>query len=860
MQRRFTERIVIDIWFNKRVVQKMRPSPILFLFTLLSVVAIDSHCRADDPARFRKYEQYALQHSGDAEKGKELFQNKRTKCAACHTIDGKGGQVGVDLSQIGGKFDRPHLIESLLEPSRQIVEGYRTANILTTDGKVVSGIMKLQNEKRVTIVDAAAQEHVVLRADMQRITYSTVSIMPEGLAGELSQGEFTDLIAYLESLRAGLKAKMGSGVTGPISLPKGFKLETVVTGLDGATALDVLPDGRVLVCEQPGRVRMIEDGKLCKAPVVTLPVDAHWERGVIGVTHDPEFPAKPYIYVCWVAKQPYPHHHVSRFTLKGNVAVDGSEKLLLVGDDQTKMGGKVPAGHQGGALHFGIDGKLYIGIGEQTAGAPAQQLDTFLGKILRINPDGTIPDDNPFVDRTRGKYRAIWAHGCRNPFTFAIRKADGLMFINDVGGKSEEINIGRSGANYGWPVVEHGDMPEYRSDQYDGPVHWYKQSSVNGGDFCPTDRNWPQPWRGRYFFADFVQGWIHALDPDNPGDVNTFVEGVRRPVDLRFAPDGSLYVLLRNAWVMDGKFAGGTGSLLRIWPPPEVPSAAAANKQHDRVVLIRDAIDDSADDLPAFKIETPLATYYLEKSGGGLSSLVDRDGNDWLGFHPRKGSGAGGEFRGFPNAVFRQGGNYFHARNAQTDEMRVRVERDEDDYVSILAESVDRKWQGRYEFFATHCTFSITKMPRGKKYWVLYEGTPGGALDRTDWWMTSNVPAPQPIDRRHDGDIASPQWIAFGDSDGHRSIVLLCHTDDPYPDSYYQMHEKMTVFGFGRQKLEAFHSMPGKRFSIGLVENHTHAAISEFAEQVKAIKAPVGPKPGDRIRYRIDEKSGLKKQ
>ena len=349
-----------------------------------------------------------------------------------------------------------------------------------------------------------------------------------------------------------------------MSLPEEFELQTIVTGLDGAVALDVLPDGRVLICEQPGHVRILQDGKLLKEPFVTLPVEAYWERGVIGVTHDPAFPAKPYIYVCWVAKAPYPHHRISRFTMRGNVALPESEKLLLEGDDQNQMGGEDPAGHQGGGLHFGPDGKLYVGIGEQTSGLPSQNLDTFLGKILRINSDGSIPDDNPFLDQTEGKYGAIWARGARNPFSFAFRDRDGLMLINDVGGASEEINIGRAGANYGWPVVQHGDRQEYQSADFDGPIHWYKESSINGCDFCTTSTNWPKQWQGRYFFADYVQGWIHTLDPENPQDVNTFLEGMRRPVDMQFAPDGSLYVLLRNAWVMDGKFQNGTGSLLRI--------------------------------------------------------------------------------------------------------------------------------------------------------------------------------------------------------------------------------------------------------------------------------------------------------
>src|SRR5262249_36565559 len=160
-----------------------------------------------------------------------------------------------------------------------------------------------------------------------------------------------------------------------------------------------------------------------------------------------DFPRTPHLYVCYVAKAPYPHHVVGRFTIEGDHSAPDSERILLEGDDQRKLGGKVPAGHQGGAVHFGRDGKLYIGIGEQTAETPRQRLDTFQGKILRLNPDGTIPEDNPFFQRSAGKYRAIWALGFRNPFSFAVRPQTGDLFINDVGGKYEEINRGMAGAN-----------------------------------------------------------------------------------------------------------------------------------------------------------------------------------------------------------------------------------------------------------------------------------------------------------------------------------------------------------------------------------------------------------------------------
>lgn len=517
-------------------------------------------------ANLRSFEQYALTHDGDPSRGRELFvQESVTKCTICHKVNGQGGEVGPDLTHIGGKFGRPHLIESLLEPSRQIVEGYRTALIQTVDGAIHTGVVKEQSEKQVALLDAAGKRIVLDVSQIAERKDSPLSLMPEGLTEQLSPEQFTDMVAYLETLRAGGKPTPGAGIAGPIKLADGFQVRTIATGLNGCTAMEALADGRILVCEQTGTLRVVRNGRLLDTPMLKLPVDNYWERGLIGVTVDPEFSRNNYLYVCYVAKDPYPHHIISRFTVDGDVALSDSERVLLVGDDQRKLGGKVPAGHQGGALHFGQDGKLYIAIGEQTAETPAQRLDTFQGKILRINSDGSIPSDNPFFTQAEGKYRAIWALGLRNPYTFAVRPASGELWINDVGGKVEEINRGVAGANYGWPTVEHGTPDDSR---FLGSAFSYPQASIAGGDFCPSSSSWPDVWRGRYLFADFVHGWIKALDPDRPDQVKTLATGLSRPVDLRFGPGGSLYVLLRNAWVIDDKFQLRTGALLEIHYAP----------------------------------------------------------------------------------------------------------------------------------------------------------------------------------------------------------------------------------------------------------------------------------------------------
>jgi putative heme-binding domain-containing protein len=505
--------------------------------------------------------QAAMNQGGDPGRGKALYLSAAARCVTCHKVHGQGADVGPDLSQIGGKLDRTHLIESILDPSAEIPAGYHVTMIMTKVGRVFTGVVKSETTTAVTLVDMQGKHLTVALADIESRALSKVSLMPTGLADGMTPAEFTDLIAYLSTLRTGPAPTPGEGSTGTLTLPEGFKAEIVADRFTGATALEVAPDGRIFVCEQKGTLRVIKKGKLLAQPFVTLAVDATWERGLIGVTVAPDFPKTPHVFVCYVARNPYPHHVVSRFTASGDVAEPGSERILLEGDDQTKLGGSVPAGHQGGAMHFGKDGRLYIAIGDQTAGKPAQEMNSLLGRLLRINPDGSIPDDNPFFARATGKYRATWALGLRNPFTFAVQPETGRVFINDVGGIAEEINEGIAGANYGWPTVEHGPTTDPR---FRGPIHHYPTACIAGGVFAPGDLTWPTRYRGQYFFSDFNHGSIKTIDPAQPAVARTFATGLRRPVDLRFAADGGLHVLVRDAWVIDQHFKGATGALLRI--------------------------------------------------------------------------------------------------------------------------------------------------------------------------------------------------------------------------------------------------------------------------------------------------------
>jgi hypothetical protein len=278
---------------------------------------------------------------------------------------------------------------------------------------------------------------------------------------------------------------------------------------------------------------------------------------LLGVTFDPDFANNQFVYVYYTATTPAIHNRISRFTANGDIAAAGSEVIIL---ELNNLSGAT--NHNGGAIHFGDDGKLYVAVGENANGANSQTLGNLLGKMLRINADGTIPSDNPFFTTASGNNRAIWALGLRNPFTFSFQPGTGRMFINDVGQNTwEEINQGAAGANYGWPDTE-GQTSDPR---FTGPIFFYGHGSgtssgcaITGGAFYnPLVQQFPTDYIGDYFFADFCSGWIRKLDPVNGNTVELFATAISSPVDLAVADDGSLYYLARGS-------GSNTGAVMRV--------------------------------------------------------------------------------------------------------------------------------------------------------------------------------------------------------------------------------------------------------------------------------------------------------
>ena len=392
------------------------------------------------------------------------------------------------------------------------------------------------------------------------------------------------------------------------TLPSGFAETIVASGLASPTAMQLAPDGRIFVTEQAGRLRVIRNGTLLSTPFLTLTVDSSGERGLLGVTFDPNFGTNRFVYVYYTATTPNVHNRVSRFTANGDVAVAGSEVVILDLDPLSNA-----TNHNGGAIHFGEDGKLYVAVGDNANGSNSQSFTNRLGKILRLNADGSIPADNPFYGQAAGVNRSIWALGLRNPYTFAIESITARMFINDVGQSTwEEINEGVAGSNYGWPITEGPTS----NASFRSPVYAYQHvagvptgCAITGGAFYNplTTFQFPASYDGDYFFADYCGGWIYRLETST-FTATQFATGIAAPVDLKVSDDGRLYYLARGG-------GGATGIVAMITYASAPPTITA----HPSNLAV--AVGQSATFSVTASGSLPL-TYQWQRSGVNIAGAT----------------------------------------------------------------------------------------------------------------------------------------------------------------------------------------------------------------------------------------------
>ncbi len=331
---------------------------------------------------------------------------------------------------------------------------------------------------------------------------------------------------------------------------------------------------------------------------------------------------------------------------------------------------------------------------------------------------------------------------------------------------------------------------------------------------------------------DFVRGWINVLDPAEPRRVETFATGLTRPVDLAFGADGALYVLLRDAWVVDNNFSGGTGSLLKIRHQP-----SQGESSNERGAVVRVSETTIHGDMDCFRIETPTATYLYGKRGAGFASIIDNDGRDWISYRP--GGEARGEYRGLPKCG--QPTKFFHCGYGygqyKTDNpFTSRVTARDSHHMRIESATRDAKSACLWDFYDDHATMTLLRIDL-PTFWFLYEGTPGGKLDAEHDFAILPDGCRKTLDQPWTQVLP---WVCFGSASSSAGLVCVNH-QDPEPaeaDSYVAWpfvrkddgsFRDMTVFGFGRkghekliQHIPDLRRLPA-RYSIAVIKKSDHA-------------------------------------
>lgn len=353
------------------------------------------------------------------------------------------------------------------------------------------------------------------------------------------------------------------------TFPEGFSQVQVASGISTPTAMVFAPDGRIFITQQNGQVRIVKNGVLLGTPFTTISTQFNGERGLIGITLDPNFATNHYVYLYYTLPDGS-RNRIIRVTGNGDVVTPGSETPVLNLDPLSNANN-----HNGGAMHF-KDGFLYVAVGDNANGANAQNLDTYHGKLLRINPDGSVPAGNPFTGSAQRS--RVWAYGLRNPFTIDIRinSANDKLYVNDVGENSwEEINNAVAGGfNFGWPMHEGANT----DDATVSPFYAYPHGSGDGKGCAITGGavyelatpNYPEAYNHQYYFQDLCNGWINMLDVTAALPVvQPFATGLGgQALGITTGTDGNLYYLERNA-----------GALYRIVYTPPVITVPTITEQ-----------------------------------------------------------------------------------------------------------------------------------------------------------------------------------------------------------------------------------------------------------------------------------------
>ncbi len=341
-----------------------------------------------------------------------------------------------------------------------------------------------------------------------------------------------------------------------------LRLVLVAEGLERPWGLAFLPDGRMLVTERPGSLRLVSQEGALSPPLEGVPeVQASGQGGLLDVALDPDFADNGLIYLSYaepgaggagtaVAR--------TRLDLEENRLSD----LEVIFRQEPKTGG---GRHFGSRLAFAPDGRLFITIGERGERDRTQDFTINRGQVIRINPDGSIPEDNPFVGRT-GYRPEVWSYGHRNPQGAAIHPESGKLWVHEHGARGgDEINVPEAGKNYGWPVIAYGR--HYIGGQIgvgthkeglEQPIYYWDPSIAPSGMAFYTGDRFPD-WQDNLFVGALKSRHLSRLELDGESVVREerLLEALDQRIrDVRQGPDGYIYVLTGSR----------NGSILRLEP------------------------------------------------------------------------------------------------------------------------------------------------------------------------------------------------------------------------------------------------------------------------------------------------------
>ena len=499
--------------------------------------------KADNQAN-KKYIEAASRNEGNAENGKKIFYDKRSLCSECHSINGKANSIGPDLAAAGDKFSRSDIIQSIIHPSASIMTGYATTIIETTNQESFIGILKSINDDNVILSNLDEKKRTIPRSIIKSQITSPASLMPVGLHTKLNTKEFTDLTAFLESLKLPQRIDETNHAT-PIAIQRVEKPITLEpffgTELDFEKPVwfgdhPVIKGTYVIVEKSRALVSLLtknNSGQETKSRFLEIPEEVYVtnDEGLLGFTFHPQFKEnRRYFFMHEVKHDNYRGMVIGERIASEDFSKDSGKptKKVLEFEVATEF-------HHGGGIEFGPDGYLYIGMGD---GGPqedplgnAQNLHSFAGKLLRIDVDKntnnkfySIPKDNPFIGHPDEKVlREIFSYGLRQPWRFSFDSKTGDLWVGDVGqNRFEEINIVRSGENHGWNVFEGYELfsTKFRKENLNliNPVISFRRShgvSITGGYVIRPKGVNNESYEGVYICADYQSKKIWGIKQKN---------------------------------------------------------------------------------------------------------------------------------------------------------------------------------------------------------------------------------------------------------------------------------------------------------------------------------------------------------